>query len=61
MKGYLTDNSLDSDKIKSFIHDPDMNPFKASYRVDVNVEVDKNDVPRFFRVMRLHEIIPSDD
>lgn len=60
LKVYFVSN-LDSDKIKSFIHDPSMNPFKASYRVDVNVETDRNDIPKFYRVMRLHEIIPSDD
>lgn len=50
-------SDLDNDKIKSFIHDPVMNPFKASYRVDVNVEKDRNNIPLFYRVMRLHEII----
>lgn len=54
-------SDLDSDKVKSFIHDPLMNPFKASYRVDVNVEKDRNNIPLFYRVMRLHEIIPNDD
>lgn len=54
-------SDLDKDKIKTFVDDPTMNPFKASYRVDVNVETDRNEVAKFYRVMRLHEIIPGDD
>lgn len=54
-------SDLDSDKIKTFVDDPSLNPFKASYRVDVNVETDRNEVPKFYRVMRLHEIISGDD
>jgi hypothetical protein len=50
-------SDLDRDKVKTFVDDPNMNPFKASYRVDVNVETDRNDRPKFYRVMKLHEII----
>lgn len=54
-------SDLDNDKVKSFKDDPSLNPFKASYRVDVNVETDRNDIPKFYRVLRLHEIIPDND
>ncbi len=54
-------SELDSDKVKSFRDDSSLNPFKASYRVDVNVETDRNEVPKFYRVIRLYEIIPDDE
>lgn len=53
-------SELDRDRIKGMKDNPAYNPFKASYRIDVNVETDRNDVPRFYRVVRLHEIIPDD-
>jgi hypothetical protein len=54
-------SDLDKDRISDLVQDPDLNPFKASYRVDVNVEVDRNDKPKFYRVAKLHEIIPDDE
>lgn len=54
-------SGLDSDRIKSLVDDPKRNPFKASYRVDVNVETDRNKVPRYYRVVRLHEILGDTD
>jgi len=54
-------SELDQQKIRNVIHDSHLNPLKASYRVDVNVETDRNDVPRFYRVMNVHEVIPGDD
>lgn len=53
-------SDLDKDKIKTFVDDPALNPFRASYRVDVNVETDRNETPKFYRIMRLHEIIPDE-
>jgi hypothetical protein len=53
-------SELDNDRMQTFKHDPIHNPFKASFRVDVNVETDRHDTPRFYRVMRLHEVIPGD-
>lgn len=53
-------SDLDQDRIKSYKNDPTKNPFRASYRVDVNVEADRNKIPRFYRVLRLHEIIDPD-
>ncbi|WP_319528961.1 hypothetical protein [uncultured Cohaesibacter sp.] len=53
-------SDLDQDRISSLVSDPLLNPFKASYRVDVNVETDRNDKPRFYRVVNLHEIIPEE-
>lgn len=40
--------------------DPHQNPFKAAFRVDVNVETDRNRIPRFYRVVHIHEVIPED-
>lgn len=54
-------SKLDQERIKSLVDDPSRNPFKASYRVDVNVETDRNDVPRFYRVVRVHEILDEID
>ncbi|WP_135211457.1 hypothetical protein [Vitreimonas flagellata] len=53
-------SEIDRERIKSLWDDAKFNPFKASYRVDVNVEVDRNDKPRFYRVTHLHEILPDD-
>lgn len=54
-------SGLDQAKINDLKDDPNSNPFKAAYRVDVNVEVDRNGVPRFYRVVNLHEIMPEED
>jgi len=53
-------SQLDGDRVKSLKDDPKINPFKASYRVDVDVETDRHDVPRFYRIVHLHEIIPDE-
>lgn len=52
---------LDRDRIASLKSDPKMNMFVASYRVDVNVEKDRNDIPKFYRILKVHEIIPGDE
>jgi len=52
---------LDQAKINDMKSDPHQNPFKSAYRVDVNVEVDRKGVPRFYRVLHLHEILPEDE
>lgn len=54
-------SGLDQARINDLKDDPNSNPFKAAYRVDVNVEVDRKGVPRFYRVVNLHEILPEDD
>ena len=54
-------SALDQAKINDLKNDPTSNPFKAAYRVDVNVEVDRKGVPRFYRVVHLHEIMPEDE
>lgn len=54
-------SELDRDRVAGLKDDPKLNPFKASYRVDVNVETDRNDTPRFYRVLKVHEIISDDD
>jgi hypothetical protein len=53
-------SELDRERVSDLVQDPQLNPFKASYRVDVNVETDRNDKPRFYRVVALHEIIPDE-
>ena len=53
-------SGLDQARINDLKDDPSSNPFKAAYRVDVNVEVDRKGVPRFYRVIHLHEILPED-
>ena len=54
-------SDLDKDRVMGLKDDPTMNPFKASYRVDVNVETDRNNIPKFYRVLAIKEIIPSED
>lgn len=54
-------SKLDQARINDMKSDPNQNPFKAAYRVDVNVEVDRKGVPRFYRVLHLHEILPEED
>lgn len=41
--------------------DPNLNPLKVSYLVDVNVETNRNDVPTLYRVMRVLDILPDED
>lgn len=57
---YIVSN-LDRERIMSQKGDPNLNPLKVSYIVDVNVETDRNDNPRQYRVVRLIDIIPDDD
>lgn len=54
-------SDLDRDRVMGLKDDSTMNPFKASYRVDVNVETDRNQIPMFYRVLAIKEIIPSED
>ncbi len=54
-------SDIDQQKINYEKHDPDKNPLKCSYRVDVNVETDRLDVPRYYRVLRINEVIPPED
>ncbi|HNC32192.1 MAG TPA: hypothetical protein PKX08_19410, partial [Cyclobacteriaceae bacterium] len=52
-------SELDQQKIMYTLSEPKMNLFKASLIVDVNVETDRKDIPRFYRIMHVHEIIPG--
>lgn len=54
-------SALDAARVNDMKADPHQNPFKAAFRVDVNVETDRNLVPRFYRVVHIHEVIPDDD
>lgn len=51
---------LDAARVNDMKADPNQNPFKAAFRVDLNVETDRNQVARFYRVMHIHEVIPDD-
>lgn len=52
---------LDAARVNDMKADPHQNPFKCAFRVDVNVETDRNHVPRFYRVVHIHEVIPDDE
>lgn len=54
-------SALDAARINDMKADPRQNPFKAGFRVDVNVETDRNQIPRFYRVVHIHEVISDDD
>jgi hypothetical protein len=54
-------SEIDQQKINYEKHDPDKNPLKSSYRVDVNVETDRYNVSRFYRIIRINEVIPPDN
>lgn len=54
-------SQLDQAKINDMKSDPFQNPFKCAYRVDVNVEVDRKGLPRFYRVIHLHEVLPDEE
>lgn len=54
-------SEIDQQKINYEKHDPDKNPLKCSYRVDVNVETDRDNTPKFYRVIRIKEVIPPDN
>lgn len=53
-------SELDRDRIFSLKDDPQKNIFKASYLVDVNVETDKNNQPRVYRILKIHKILPDE-
>lgn len=52
---------LDAARVNDMKADPHQNPFKSAFRVDVNVETDRNQVARFYRVVHIHEVIPDDE
>lgn len=52
---------LDAARVNDMKSDPHQNPFKSAFRVDVNVESDRNQVPRFYRVVHIHEVILDDE
>ncbi len=54
-------SEVDQQKINYEKHDPEKNPLKCSYRVDVNVEKDRFNVPKFYRVIQINEVIPPED
>jgi hypothetical protein len=54
-------SGLDAARITDMKSDPKQNPFKAAFRVDVNVESDRNKIPRFYRVVHIHEVIFDED
>ncbi|WP_324751177.1 hypothetical protein SH591_07465 [Sphingomonas sp. LY54] len=54
-------SQLDQERINDLKSDPKANPFKAAYRVDVNVETDRKGIARFYRVVHLHEILPEEE
>jgi hypothetical protein len=51
---------LDAARVNDMKLDPYQNPFKAAFRVDVNVETNRNQLPTFYRVVHIHEVIPDD-
>lgn len=53
-------SELDQARINDMKADPNQNPFKAAFRVDVNVEVDRHDQPRYYRVLHIHEVLPDE-
>lgn len=54
-------SEIDRERIFDTVHSTDYNPFMASYVVDVNIECDRNNKPRIYRVIHVHEIIPDDN
>lgn len=50
-------SELDREKILHLLNDPKTNPLTIECRVDVSVEKNINQVPRYYRVIRLKEII----
>lgn len=54
-------SEMDQQRIMYTLADPKMNPFKASLIVDVNVETDRKEIPRFYRIIHVHDIIPGDE
>lgn len=54
-------SDLDRDRVRDLKDDEGTNPLKLELRVDVNVEKNRNDVPRFYRVLHVHEIIQDEE
>ena len=54
-------SQLDQARINDMKADPNQNPFKSAFRVDVNVETDRNRTPKFYRVLHIHEVIADED
>lgn len=54
-------SQLDAARVNDMKSDPHQNLFKSAFRVDVNVETDRHKVPRFYRVLHIHEVIPDDE
>lgn len=54
-------SQLDAARVNDMKNDPNQNPFKSAFRVDVNVETDRNMLPRFYRVVHIHEVIPDEN
>jgi len=54
-------SEVDQQKIAYTLQDPAVNPLKASIIVDVNVETDRNNIPRIYRVIDVLDIIPGED
>jgi hypothetical protein len=54
-------SEIDAARVNDMKQDPRQNPFKAAFRVDVNVETDRHKIPRFYRVLHIHEVIFDDD
>lgn len=53
-------SQLDAMRVNDMKADPAQNPFRCAFRVDVSVESDRNRVPRFYRVIHIHEVIPDE-
>lgn len=49
-------SDLDQQRIAFLVHEKNINPFTITLNVDVNVELNRKDEPRFYRVVRLHDI-----
>lgn len=57
---YIVSN-MDRERIMGDKKNTDVNPLKVSYMVDVNVEKDRNGVPRNYRVLKINNTIPDDE
>jgi hypothetical protein len=54
-------SDLDRERVNYLKQDPKVNPFKSSYHVDVSVETDRKGSPVFYRVVRVHDIVPDNE
>jgi hypothetical protein len=57
---YIVSN-MDRERIMGDKKNTDVNPLKVSYMVDVNVEKDRNGVPRNYRVLKINNTIADDE